>query len=282
MINDNETDFEKRHGFVFNFIEKNLLNKLDDMQIKKLRYELIQWRHFDTDFDRIDNLRSQNQCNEKFVDIIEKRITDCIRNIRDKLHSELTDIDEAIIKKENTRKHAIRANIKDEAREKKALESLNTMPDDIIQLVREFAFTPKLRCKLFRCQYPTLTEKLNKIRLPKLKMLARYIMTSINTISNKIRNNSSIIKCFPVKTQIYENLMNVIHVKNNIRESLKKADKIKEIESMLRDIESVIDAVEKIGFHVTARKYRRVLLILYNTVMISSRAEFNKKSRITV
>lgn len=282
MINDNETDFEKRHGFVFNFIEKNLLNKLDDMQIKKLRYELIQWRHFDTDFDRIDNLRSQNQCNEKFVDIIEKRITDCIRNIRDKLHSELTDIDEAIIKKENTRKHAIRANIKDEAREKKALESLNTMPDDIIQLVREFAFTPKLRCKLFRCQYPTLTEKLNKIRLPKLKMLARYIMTSINTISNKIRNNSSIMKCFPVKTQIYENLMNVIHVKNNIRESLKKADKIKEIESMLRDIEAVIDAVEKIGFHITARKYRRVLLILYNTVMISSRAEFNKKSRITV
>ena len=282
MINDNETDFEKRHGFVFNFIEKNLLNKLDDMQIKKLRYELIQWRHFDTDFDRIDNLRSQNQCNEKFVDIIEKRITDCIRNIRDKLHSELTDIDEAIIKKENTRKHAIRANIKDEAREKKALENLNTMPDDIIQLVREFAFTPKLRCKLFRCQYPTLTEKLNKIRLPKLKMLARYIMTSINTISNKIRNNSSIMKCFPVKTQIYENLMNVIHVKNNIRESLKKADKIKEIESMLRDIEAVIDAVEKIGFHITARKYRRVLLILYNTVMISSRAEFNKKSRITV
>jgi hypothetical protein len=71
-------------------------------------------------------------------------------------------------------------------------------------------------------------------------------------------------------------------VSDNIRESLKKADKIKEIESMLRDIEAVIDAVEKIGFHITARKYRRVLLILYNTVMISSRAEFNKKSRITV
>lgn len=278
-MNDNEGAFEKKHGFSFNSIEQNLLRKLQDMCIDNLKYELIKWRHFDTDIDRIDNLHYQNQCNQNYVDIIENRIANCIKIVREKLTAELTDIDEAMIKKENHRKYIIRANVKDEAREKKALENLNTMPDEIVQLVREFAFTPKLRCQLFRCQYPTLTEKLNKIRLPKLKTLARYIMTSINTISNKIRNNSSIMKSFPEKTDIYKKLWDVIYVRNHIRETLKKADKIKEIETMLQNLEAVIDAVEKIGFPVTARKHRRVLLILYNTIMISSRSEFNKKAR---
>ena len=281
MINEIECTFEKKHGFSFNTIERNLLKKLQDVCMDNLKYELLKWRHFDTDIERIDNLRSQNQCNQNYVDVMENRISDCFKAIRYKLAAELTDIDEAMIKKENHRKYTIRANVKDEAREKEALIHLNTMPDEIVQLVRDFAFTPKLRCQLFRCQYPTLTEKLNKIRLPKLKMLARYIMTSINTISNKLRNNSSIMKSFPEKTEIYKKLWDVIYVRNHIRETLKKADKIKEIETMLQNLEAVIDAVEKIGFPVTARKHRRVLLILYNTIMISSRPEFNKKARKT-
>jgi len=281
MINENEEAFEKKHGISFNRIEENLLKKLQEMCIGNLKYELIKWRHFDTDIDRIDNLRSQNQCNQNYVDVMENRISDCFKNMRDKLSAELTDIDEAVISKENHRKYIIRVNIKHEAREKKALEHLKTMPDEIVQLVRDFAFTPKLRCQLFRCQYPTLTENLNKIRIPKLKTLARYIMTSINTISNKIRNNSSIMKSFPEKTDIYKKLWDVIYVRNHIRETLKKADKIKEIENMLQNLEAVVDAIEKIGFPVTARKHRRVLLILYNTIMISSRPEFNKKARNT-
>jgi hypothetical protein len=280
-MNDIEAEFEKKHGFSFNTIERNLLKKLQDMCMDNLKYELIKWRHFDTDIVRIDNLRSQNQCNQNYVDVMENRISDCFKIMRDKLATELTDIDEAMIKKENHRKYNIRANIKDEAREKEALIRLNTMPNEIVQLVRDFAFTPKLRCQLFRCQYPTLTDKLNKIRIPKLKMLARYIMTSINTISNKLRNNSSIMKSFPEKTEIYKKLWDVIYVRNHIRETLKKADKIKEIETMLQNLEAVINAVEKVGFPVTARKHRRVLLILYNTIMISSRPEFNKKARKT-
>jgi hypothetical protein len=281
MINDIEDAFEKKHGISFNHIEVNLLKKLQEMCISNLKYELIKWRYFDTDIEIIDNLCSQNQYNQNYVDVMENRISECFKNIRDKLATELKDIDEAMIKKENHRKYIIRANVKYEAREKEALEHLNTMPDEIVQLVRDFAFTPKLRCQLFRCQYPTLTEKLTKIRIPKLKTLARYIMTSINTISNKIRNNSSIMKSFPEKTEIYKKLWDVIYVRNHIRETLNKSGKIKEIEKMIEDLEAVIDAIERIGFPVTARKYRRVLLILYNTIMISSRPEFNKKARRT-
>jgi hypothetical protein len=280
-MNNVENTFEKKHGLSFHYIELNLLKKLQDMCIGNLKYDLIKWRHFDTDVERIDNLRFQNQCNQNYVDVMENRISECFKNIRDKLAAELTDIDEAMIKKENHRKYIIRANVKHEAREKEALGHLKTMPDEIVQLVREFAFTPKLRCQLFRYQYPSLTGNLKIIRIPKLKTLARYIMSSINTISNKIHNNSSIMKSFPEKTDIYKKLWDVIHVRNNIRETLKKADKIKEIETMLQNLEAVIDAIENIGFLVTARKYRRVLLILYNTIMISSQPEFNKKARKT-
>lgn len=281
MINDIENAFDKKHGFVFSTIEQNISKKLQDMCIDNLKYELIKWRYFDTDIDRIDHLRSRNQCNKNYVDIMEKRIKDCFDSIRDKLATELKDIDEAMIKKENHRKYTIRVKVKDEAREKKALENLKTMPYDIVQLVREFAFTPKLRCKLLRYQYPSFTDKLNIIRIPKLKTLSRYIMTSINTISTKIYNNPSIMKSFPEGTEIYKKLWDVIYVKNHIRETLKKADKIKEIEKMIEDLEAVVDSIEKIGFPVTARKYRRVLLILYNTILISSIPEFNKRTRKT-
>jgi hypothetical protein len=276
-----DASFEDKHWRGFQYIENTLSKKLDSMCIVDLKYELIQWRNFDSDTERIDSLRSLNQNNQIYVDIIEHRISLCIKEMRDKLNVELTTIDDAVARKEKARKNKERLEIRDCAREKDVLVRLNRMPEDMVRLIGEFAFTPKLRCQLMRHQFPTFTDRLNKIKLPKLKLLSRCLMNGIQKIGEKIFENKSIIKCFPKNTEICENLWKVIRIKNHVREALKKGDKIEEIEKNIQCTEDVIDALEKLGYPITARKARRVLLILYSTLIIASKPEFNKKTRRT-
>jgi len=98
-------------------------------------------------------------------------------------------------------------------------------------------------------------------------------------MSEKIYSNKSIVKSFPNCSDVKSRLCYLTQVTNRIRETLKKSEKIEEIEKNIQWFEQVIDTVELIGYPITARKARRVLIILFTTLFVATKPELNKRTR---
>jgi hypothetical protein len=261
-----------------NFIQHTLLQKLKGLENKDIKYPLIQWRHFEDNNATIDNLRKINTKNQIYIDVVENLISTCLNDARGKLNAELRTIETTIQKKENDKNNKEKIHARDLALETKILNRLNRMPMDVVYIVRDFALTSDIRLKLLRFRLPIFTDRLNKMKLPKLKRLSRELTPMIQAIGHKITKNNNIMKSIP-KYLENNTLSAILNVKGRIRETMKKGQKIEEIENNIQICETMIHSIERLGYPKTTNNLRTVLLKAIHLVTLASDPYFNRRTR---
>lgn len=261
-----------------NFIQHTLLQKLKGLENKDIKYPLIQWRHFEDNNATIDNLRKINTKNQIYIDVVENLISTCLNDARGKLNAELRTIETTIQKKENDKNNKEKIHARDLALETKVLNRLNRMPMDVVYIVRDFALTSDIRLKLLRFRLPIFTDRLNKMKLPKLKRLSRELTPMIQAIGHKITKNNNIMKSIP-KYLENNTLSAILNVKGRIRETMKKGQKIEEIENNIQICDTMIHSVERLGYPKTTNNLKILLLKAIHLLTLASDPRFNRRTR---
>jgi hypothetical protein len=261
-----------------NFIQHTLLQKLKGLENKDIKYPLIQWRHFEDNNATIDNLRKINTKNQIYIDVVENLISTCLNDARGKLNAELRTIETTIQKKENDKNNKEKIHARDLALETKVLNRLNRMPMDVVYIVRDFALTSDIRLKLLRFRFPIFTDRLNKMKLPKLKRLSRELTPMIQAIGHKITKNNNIMKSIP-KYLENNTLSAILNVKGRIRETMKKGQKIEEIENNIQICDTMIHSVERLGYPKTTNNLKILLLKAIHLLTLASDPRFNRRTR---
>lgn len=257
-------------------IQKALTGEFKKLYEPNLKNKLNQWRYFKEDNVDIDNLRCANLNKFQYLNVIENHISSLINESRNKLTIEQRDIELCERKKENDRKRMKKGDDKEKCIETALLNRLNTMPEDVVRAVGEFLFTPNMRHILITTKYSPDLFVFKKVRMPKLKVMARHISLKIQTIGQKIMKNKNIMNGIPSPHEERNNIYTLANCRRSIRESIRKPAKIAEIVMLVANCEHVIRTVERMGFPNTTRNCYQLLNKIYHLMILAGKPQYNK------
>jgi len=269
-------EYNKPHKTAIETTITNQLNKLFEFNLVD---KLTQYRYFRDDNKEIANLLKKNQISQQILTVVENHLSSLVNDVKTRLLLDRSKIEGIVLKKSYDKKRNEKLDKTEQKLECSVLKRLNKMPEDVVRLIGEFAFTPKIRCILYRHLLPTLTLRLNKIKITKLKRISKGICEFLEKINRKISNNRSIVKSFPSDTDIAVKLNKVISCKLIIRESLTKSKKIEEIETFVNSAEIIVQCVERLGYPITTRNLYTNLLNMFCFVDTATNVKFNKRTR---
>lgn len=258
-------------------IENTILHELKKLYETNLKFRLIQCRYFKEDDNDINNLLSANFTKTSYLNIMENHISGLLNECRFKLLGELKDIEFTLKRKEWDKKRIQYGDVNQRKIEQSVLTRLNTMPEDIVRVVGEFLFTPKIRNVLIKDKYVPDLFVFNKIRMPKLKKMARAISFEIQSIGQKIVRNKSIMNSIPTGHDDRFNIFYISTCRKEVRETVKKSNKIVEITNFVSRCENAVQIVEKLGYPNTVKICHEILNKIYHLMILASKPEFNKR-----
>jgi len=263
------------------FLKNTLMKKIETQDLK---HALIHWRYLSENTQPIDLIQKNIDKKLTYINVLEENILRHLNRARNKLYADLGEVKSIIFKKNRDKERLEVRNINETAVETSILDRLNSMPEEIVRYISEFAFTPKLRLQLILHRLPLYNILLEKLKLPKLKRLSRTLADQLDKLSVKINKNSSIIKylnCFQRKTKIWDTYNKIVNIKRNIREGMKKSDKINEIMTNLKSCHTLIEAVDKLAFIKTADCLRTIFIETLCTFVMAINPESNRRVRQT-
>jgi hypothetical protein len=269
------------NGQAKSHIETQLNMFINPLFERNLKFKLVQWRYFKEEPEDIDALRNRNMQNQMYLTVIENHISKVINDARIKLIDESQKIEDCVKRKNiSTANSEIRNRIETK-KELSVLHRLNRCPEDIVYVVGEFLFTKSMRLILIRDRFAPFNTSLCKVKLPKLKKIARCIAHHVQCIANKLFKNKSIMASFPENSEISHCFHFARICPSLLRETRTKPEKIKEIENFADKASLLVRSVDKLGYPVNAGHVQTILLRLYHIIIYASRPEFNKRTRTT-
>jgi len=269
------------NGQVKSYIETQLNMFINPLFERNLKFKLVQWRYFKDDPSDIDALINRNAHNQMYLTVIENHVSKLISDARNKLTEESQKIEQCVIKKHNSIVNGVMREKLDAKRELTILQRLNTMPEDIVYTVGEFLFTKRMRLVLIRYQFAPFNTILCKVKLPKLKKIARCVANLVQCIANKLMKNKSIMASFPPNSEIGHCFSYARECPARLRETRTKTEKIKEIEEFADKASLLVRSVDKLGYPVNTGHVQTILLRIYHIIIYASKPEFNKRARTT-
>jgi len=258
-------------------IQNALTSEFKKLYETNLKNKLNQWRYFKEDNKDIEDLQSGNLNNLQYLNVIENHISSLIHECRSKLTTELKDIEFCARKKENDKKRSERGDKKECVIEEKVLKRLNIMPEDVVGVIGEFLFGPNMRHLLITSKYLPDLFLFKKVRMPKLKIMARIVALDIQVIGQKIMKNKHIMNSIPFDHEQSANIYAVANCRKLLRETVKKPVKISEIRMFVENCEQAIQTIERIGFPNTTRNCYALLNKIYHLIILASKPENNKR-----
>uniref|UniRef100_A0A6C0B843 Uncharacterized protein n=1 Tax=viral metagenome TaxID=1070528 RepID=A0A6C0B843_9ZZZZ len=259
-------------------IETVLTNELKKLYEINLKNRLTQWRYFKEDFEDIDNLIKANLNKIQYLNVMENHIYGVINECRSKLLTELKDVEVCVNKKEKERKRIEKGDMQEKRVEDCVLKRLNTMPEDMVRVIGEFLFSPNMKNILITSKYLPDLYQFKKVRLPKLKIMARHISLKIQAIGEKIIKNRNIMNSIPAGHEDKNNIYVVANCRRKIRETLKRSLKIEEISRFIAMCEKAIQTIEKLGYPITTRNCYSILNKIYHLMIIASKPQNNYRN----
>jgi hypothetical protein len=260
-------------------IDNILKLELDKLTQHNLKNKLTQWTHFRDTNAEIEAMRNVNNTHQQYVTVIENNISEILAEVRNRLADESKRIESAARKKAENAARRESDHEKETLRELSVLYRMNRMPEDLVRVIGEFAFTPKLRLRLIESLLPSLDFQFRKVKLPKLKTMARCLSFMIQKIAIKIQKNKNLLGCIPPHCDAWTSYTFVINCPKIIRETLNKPDKIAEIDRCVKHAQNLVGAVEKLNFPINTGCVQTLLLRVYNIINYASRPEFNRRGR---
>lgn len=258
-------------------IQNVLTNELKKLYEPNLRNKLNQCRFFKEDNVDIDNLQCTNLNRVQYLNVIENHVSSILNECRSKLIAEQKVIEVCVRKKENDRKRIEKGDDKERRTEVSVLKRLNTMPEDVVGVIGEFLFGPNMRHVLITSKYLPDLFVFKKVRMPKLKVMARHISLKIQVIGQKIIKNKNIMNSIPIGHEERNNIYTIANCRKSIRESVRKPAKITEISTFIELCEKAIRTVERIGFPNTTRNCYVLLNKIYHLMILASKPQYNKR-----
>jgi hypothetical protein len=260
-------------------IEMQLNMFINPLFEHNLRFKLVQWRYFKEVSDDINVLRNRNAYSQMYLTVIESHISKLVNDARNVLFEESNKIEQCVARKQDSIANADARDKRDTNKELSVLTTLNRMPEDIVYTVGEFLFTKRMRLILIRDRFAPFNNSLCKVKLPKLKIISRCIAHHVQCIAKKIFKNKSIMASFPAHSEISDCYDDARQCMKKLRETLNKAEKIREIENFADKASFLVRSVDKLGYPVNTGHIQTILLRLYHIIIYASKPEFNKRSR---
>jgi len=258
-------------------IENILTNELKKLYAPNLANKLNQWRYFKEDNEDIDNLRCANLNKLQYLNVIENHISSLINECHRKLNVEQKNIESCARRKENDRKCSERGHC---AIEEMVLKRLNIMPEDVVGVIGEFLFGPNMRHILITNKYLPDLFVFKKVRMPKLKVMARTVAREVQVIGQKIMKNKNIMNSIPIGHEEQLNIYILANCRKSLRETVRRPAKIVEIKTFIEQCEQAIRTIERIGFPNTTRNCYALLNKIYHLMILASKPENNKTRRL--
>lgn len=258
-------------------IQNVLTNELKKFYEPNLRHKLNQCRFFKEDNEDIDSLGRDNLNKLQYLNVVENHVSSLINECRSKLSAEQKDIEVCARKKENDRKRIEKGDDKERLIEASVLKRLNTMPEDVVGVIGEFLFDPKMRYILITSKYWPSLFMFQKVRMPKLKVMARHISLKIQVIGQKIMKNKNIMNSIPLGHEERTNVYTIATCRNSVRESVRKPAKIVEINTFILCCEKAIRMIERIGYPNTTKNCYVLLNKIYHLMILASKPQHNKR-----
>uniref|UniRef100_A0A6C0B3A8 Uncharacterized protein n=1 Tax=viral metagenome TaxID=1070528 RepID=A0A6C0B3A8_9ZZZZ len=258
-------------------IQNALTSEFKKLYEQNLKNKLNQWRYFKEDNVDIDSLRCTSLNRLQYLNVMENHVSSLLNECRSKLSAELKDIEFCARKKENDRKRSEKGDNKERRIEASVLKRLNTMPEDVVGVIGEFLFGPNMRHVLITSKYLPDLFVFKKVRMPKLKIMARHISLKIQVIGQKIMKNKNIMNSIPIGHEERTNIYTIANCRKSIRESVRKPAKIKEISTFIESCEQAIRTVERIGFPNTTKNCYVLLNKIYHLMILASKPQYNKR-----
>lgn len=260
-------------------IDNILKLEFDKLTQPNLKIKLTQWTHFRDTNAEIEVMRNVNNTHQQYVTVIENNISEMLAEVRNRLADESKRIETAVRKKAENAARRESDHEKETLRELSVLYRMNRIPEDLVRVIGEFAFTPKLRLRLIESRLPSLDFQFRKVRLPKLKTMARCLAFMIQKIALKMQKNKNLLGCIPPRCDAWASYTFVINCPKSIRETINKPDKITEIDRCVKHAQTLVRAVEKLSFPINTGCVQTLLLRVYNIINYASRPEFNRRGR---
>jgi hypothetical protein len=258
-------------------IQNVLTNEFKKLYEQNLKNKLNQWRYFKEDNEDIDNLRCANLNKLQYLNVIENHVSSLINECRSKLSAEQKDIESSARRKENDRKRIEKNDAKEKLAEASVLNRLNTMPEDVVGVIGEFLFGPNMRHVLITNKYLPDLFLFKKVRMPKLKVMARTVARDVQVIGQKIIKNKNIMNSIPIGHEERNNIYTLANCRKSLRETVRKPSKIVEISTFIESCEQAIRTIERIGFPNTTRNCYVLLNKIYHLMILASKPQYNKR-----
>lgn len=269
------------NGQAKSHIETQLNMFINPLFEHNLKFKLVQWRYFKDEQSDIEALRNRNTNNQMYLNVIENHISKLIGDARNKLTEESKKIELCVKRRQDSIENYETRERRDTINELSVLRRLNTMPEDIVHTVGEFLFTKRMRLVLIRHRFAPFNIILSKVKLPKLKKIARCVAHHVQCVANRLIKNKSIMASFPPNSEISDCFNYARECPAQLRETRTKPEKIKEIEMFANKASLLVRSVDKMGYPVNTGHVQTILLRLYHIIIYACKPEFNKRARAT-